>query len=130
MVGGAIDPGAADLDDDALLALVLRELGTTMGVEGAPARHWIFRYPRGIPQYVAGHGRRLAEVARLLAAHPGIHLAGNSYRGISVNAVIAEARHLRSGQTFRTFRTDRASDSRKPQMSEMSEMSGQSREGT
>ena len=94
LVGGAIDPGAADLGDGALTDLVARDLRTTMNLRADPVRHWIFRHPRGIPQYEVGHGARLAEVGRLLAAHPRIVLAGNSYRGISVNATIQEAAGL------------------------------------
>jgi len=94
MVGGALDPDAADLADSGLLDLVARDLRVSMGLTADPVRHWIFRHPRGIPQYVKGHGARLAAAGRALRAHPGIGLAGNSYRGISVNAVIAEARTI------------------------------------
>jgi oxygen-dependent protoporphyrinogen oxidase len=99
MIGGALDHGAVDLGDEALLDVVAKELRETMGLEADPVRHWVFRYRRGIPQYVVGHGRRLAEVGRLLAPHPGIVPAGNSYRGISVNATIQEAAALWPGVT-------------------------------
>jgi len=92
MIGGATDPDAAGLDDDALLAVVADELRSTMGLDTTPARHWIFRHPRGIPQYGIGHRDRLAGMLRRLRQHRGILLAGNSYRGISVNATIQEAR--------------------------------------
>jgi oxygen-dependent protoporphyrinogen oxidase len=92
MIGGATDPSAAELDDAALLDLVVEELSTTMGLTADPIRHWIFRHPRGIPQYEIGHRDRLAAALRRLRAYPGIRLAGNSYRGISVNATIQEAR--------------------------------------
>jgi oxygen-dependent protoporphyrinogen oxidase len=92
MIGGATDPDAAGLDDDALLDLVARELGQTMGLAAAPERHWIFRHPRGIPQYAVGHRGRIADALKRLRPHRGILLAGNSYRGISVNATIEEAR--------------------------------------
>ncbi len=97
MVGGAMDHAAADLSDEDLLDLVARDLKRSMGLIADPERHWIFRHRKGIPQYVPGHGKRLAEVARELAGHPNLMLAGNSYRGISVNSVIAEARGLRGG---------------------------------
>jgi oxygen-dependent protoporphyrinogen oxidase len=91
MVGGALDPRAVDLPDDALQDIVANDLKRTMTLDATPIRTWIFRHRRGIPQYVVGHGKRLAAVARTLAPHEGIHLAGNSYRGVSLNAVLAEA---------------------------------------
>jgi oxygen-dependent protoporphyrinogen oxidase len=97
MVGGARDPAAAGLEDGALLDTVAGDLRRAMGLAAAPRRHWIFRYPRGIPQYARGHGKRLREALSRLAPWPGIHLTGNSYRGISVNAVVAEAAALHRG---------------------------------
>ena len=73
------------------MAVVARDLATSMGLTAAPVRHWIFCHRAGIPQYVPGHGKTLAAVGRALSPWPGIVLAGNSYRGISVNAVVKEA---------------------------------------
>jgi protoporphyrinogen/coproporphyrinogen III oxidase len=95
MVGGAMDAAAVNLPDEALLDLVAADLKVSMGLTATPERHWIFRHQKGIPQYIPGHGARLAKVARLLAPHPRVILAGNSYRGISVNSVVAEAARLR-----------------------------------
>jgi len=94
MIGGATDPDRAGLPDDALLEIVAAELRRTMGLETSPERHWIFRHPRGIPQYRIGHRERLAGALKRLRPHRGILLAGNSYRGISVNATIKEARRI------------------------------------
>jgi oxygen-dependent protoporphyrinogen oxidase len=94
MIGGALDPGAVDLDDGALLATARADLRKAMGLRADPERHWIFRFPRGIPQYEPGHGLRLAEAARMLAPWPTLRLAGNSYRGISVNSCLEEAAPL------------------------------------
>ena len=91
MIGGATDPAAPDLADEDLLATVARDLAASMGLRAAPVRHWIFRHRAGIPQYEPGHGKTLAGVARALRPWPGIVLTGNSYRGISVNAVVREA---------------------------------------
>ena len=38
-----------------------------------------------------GHLSRLERIDGLVAAHSGLHLAGNSYRGVSMNSCIAEA---------------------------------------
>ncbi len=51
----------------------------------------MIRHPLGIPQYTLGHGERLAGIERRLDRLPGLLVAGNSYRGVSVNACVAEA---------------------------------------
>jgi oxygen-dependent protoporphyrinogen oxidase len=91
MIGGALDPGAVALNDDQLLKIVRRDLGAIMGVVGKPEFVRIIRHPRGIPQYVTGHHARLAEIDARLGLVPGLFLAGNSYRALSMNACIAEA---------------------------------------
>jgi oxygen-dependent protoporphyrinogen oxidase len=91
MVGGACDPGAVALDDEQLLAVVRLDLERIMGVRFAPEFVRIIRHSRGIPQYVKGHLERLQQIGTLLEQHPGLHLAGNSYRGVSINACVAEA---------------------------------------
>lgn len=91
MIGGAHDPGILDLDDDALLAQVRADLRTTMGLRAAPEMVRIIRHPRGIPQYTIGHLDRLDRIEQELRRYPGLFVAGNSYRGISINACIAEA---------------------------------------
>jgi oxygen-dependent protoporphyrinogen oxidase len=51
----------------------------------------VIRHARAIPQYVLGHRDRLAAIDRRLRNIPGLFLAGNSYRGIAINACLAEA---------------------------------------
>ncbi len=91
MIGGTRDRQAASLPDDELLGIVRRDLARTMGLSAAPEFVRIIRHPRGIPQYVKGHLARVHQIDTLLQAHPGLYLAGNSYRGISINSCIAEA---------------------------------------
>ncbi len=91
MIGGARDRDAVGLSDRDLLTAVRADLRTTMGIDREPRFVRIFRHPRGIPQYTIGHPKRLKAIAGRLAVHPGLHVAGNSYRGISVNACVAEA---------------------------------------
>lgn len=91
MIGGAHDPEAIRLDDEALLALVARDLAACMGLRDAPTFHRIYRYPSGIPQYRPGHSARLARIRERLALRPGLFVAGNSYGGISLNHCAAEA---------------------------------------
>jgi oxygen-dependent protoporphyrinogen oxidase len=91
MIGGACDPDAVTLDDRELVATVRRDLARTMGLACEPEFIRIIRHRRGIPQYVKGHLARLRRIEALLQAHPGLFLAGNSYRGVSLNACVTEA---------------------------------------
>lgn len=91
MIGGAHDPEAVELDDAALTAQVRADLQKTMDVSVAPYHIRIHRHPRGIPQYTLGHLDRVAAIEARLAAHPRLFVAGNSYRGISMNLCIEEA---------------------------------------
>ena len=91
MIGGALDPEVIDLDDDTLLGIVRIELAQTMGLHVAPEFVRIVRHSRGIPQYTTGHVARLQRIDALLQPHPGLFLAGNSYRGVSINSCVAES---------------------------------------
>jgi oxygen-dependent protoporphyrinogen oxidase len=91
MIGGANDPEAVGLPEGKLLDEVFADLKVAMGIAAKPKFLKIFRHERGIPQYTIGHMARQATIDRRLAAHPRLLVCGNSYRGISVNAVIAEA---------------------------------------
>jgi oxygen-dependent protoporphyrinogen oxidase len=91
MIGGACDTDAVNLDDDDLLAQVRDDLARTMGLACEPEFTRIVRHRRGIPQYVKGHLARMRRIETLLEVHPGLFLAGNSYRGVSLNNCVSEA---------------------------------------
>jgi oxygen-dependent protoporphyrinogen oxidase len=91
MIGGARDREAVALHDAPLLDIVRNDLARAMGLRAVPEFVRIVRHARGIPQYVKGHRARLHQIDTLLQAHPGLYLAGSSYRGVSINACIAEA---------------------------------------
>ena len=94
MIGGARNPEAAKLDDDQLIQLVLADLRKTMGIAATPEFTRVLRHARGIPQYTIGHPQRLARIDARLPTHTGLTLSGNSYRGVAINACVAEARRL------------------------------------
>jgi oxygen-dependent protoporphyrinogen oxidase len=85
MIGGAHDPAAIELTDEQALAQGRDDLARTRGLNATPDPVWILRHPHGIPQYTLGHPERLERIDRRLASWPGLHVTGNSYRGISVN---------------------------------------------
>lgn len=97
MIGGATDLAAVELSDGELLATVRADLEQTMGLRIAPEFVHVFRHWRGIPQYTIGHQARLERIEAALAAHRGLFLAGNSYRGVSINACIEDARRIAGG---------------------------------
>jgi oxygen-dependent protoporphyrinogen oxidase len=88
-VGRAGNEGAAHLDDGALLDLARAELRAVLNITAAPVLARVFRWPRAMPQYVLGHGARLARIDGLLARWPGLLLAGASYRGAGIPDCVA-----------------------------------------
>ncbi len=94
MIGGASDPGAVSLSDDRLLTIVREDLKRTMNISAMPELVRIVRHPRGIPQYTQGHQSRVQRIDTRLKSHPGLFVAGNSFRGVSLNACVADARSV------------------------------------
>lgn len=88
-VGRAGQEGALDGADAELLQLVRGELRRTLGITAPPILHRICRWPKAMPQYTLGHLERLAVIEERLAAHPGLFVAGNAYRGIGIPDCIA-----------------------------------------
>lgn len=91
MVGGAREPDAAALDDDALVARVRAAHRTVLGGDPEPDRAWIARWPEAISQYEIGHPDRIARAEAATRA-AGLELAGSPYRGVAVNECIRQAR--------------------------------------
>jgi hypothetical protein len=104
MVGGATDPDAAAFDEVDLIMMVRHALMETMGVSARPVFARVFRHKRGIPQYTVGHLDRVALIDEGLARHPGLFVAGSSYRGVSMNACIEDAQKI-AGSVLAHLRT-------------------------
>jgi oxygen-dependent protoporphyrinogen oxidase len=100
MLGGAGDPPVMELSDDRLWDTLRREVGPLLGIRGDPAFMRTYRWPRGIPQFTLGHRERRAEIERLAGRHPGLHLIGNAYYGVSLNDCVKMAHRL--GQEIRS----------------------------
>lgn len=82
-VGGE-DPAVLSLSDEELVTGARAELLTVMGVSETPAFTHIARWPRSMAQYTVGHAERVARIESRLRQLPGLHLAGNAYRGIGI----------------------------------------------
>jgi oxygen-dependent protoporphyrinogen oxidase len=85
MVGGARASDVADLDDRKLVSTVLGEIRSITGLTAEPEFTRVFRHPQAIPQYNVGHSRVVEAADRLTDKHPGLYVAGNAFRGVSVN---------------------------------------------
>lgn len=88
-VGGALQPGLLDQEDDQLVAMVLEELGSLLGVRGRPELVDVARHSSAMPQYTVGHDDRVAEIESRLTGHVGLALAGNTLHGIGLPDCIA-----------------------------------------
>ncbi|ADO69732.1 protoporphyrinogen oxidase [Stigmatella aurantiaca] len=94
LMGGARRPDLVGLNEEALAALAQQELREMAGVTASPDFTEAVRWPRGIPQYTVGHLERLSAIDSALARLPGLHLAGNAYKGVGLNDCIRNAAAL------------------------------------
>jgi oxygen-dependent protoporphyrinogen oxidase len=92
MLGGASRPEISALDDASVAALAAHEVSSVLGIVARPLRQWVCRWPSAIAQYTVGHDARKAAIRRLVSAHPGLHVCGTAYDGVSFNDGIASAR--------------------------------------
>jgi oxygen-dependent protoporphyrinogen oxidase len=92
-VGRDGDDRAMTLPDDALVAAVLDDLATTMGVKAAPTELRLTRWPRSFPQPRPGHLAALAGVEAAVArVSPRLAVTGAWARGVGIPACIRGAR--------------------------------------
>ncbi|MGH8777068.1 MAG: protoporphyrinogen/coproporphyrinogen oxidase, partial [Jiangellaceae bacterium] len=79
-------------DDDALVRVVLAELGEALGVRGLPVDSRVTRWGGALPQYAVGHVERMARARAAVDAVPGLAVCGATYDGVGVAACVASAR--------------------------------------
>ena len=91
-LGGASDPGAAELSDDSLVEIATRDVSGVLGVTGLPVLSRVQRWTRAGAQYNVGHAARLARVDQRLAALPGLFVAGSGFQSIGVPDCVADGR--------------------------------------
>lgn len=93
MVGGVRGPELASLPERDLVDLARKELSAIMGISAEPVLARAFFHEKGIPQYLVGHEKRLDRIEGRLAAHPGIFVNSNAYRGIALNDCVRESKN-------------------------------------
>ena len=94
MMGGARTPDLVERSDDECMAIARAELGQVLGVRAEPAHASVFRWPQAIAQYTVGHESRLERVCGLAGLHPGLHVCGTSYDGVSFNHAVKSGRAM------------------------------------
>jgi protoporphyrinogen/coproporphyrinogen III oxidase len=89
IMGGSRAPHCADATDSELVEQARAGLAVLLGVRGYPAAVNVTRWPRAIPQYQPGHGRRVAHLRELLGSWKGLHVAGNYLDGVGLEPTVA-----------------------------------------
>jgi len=90
-MGGVDRPELMTEPDARLAALACEALDRALGLKSGPSRTWVMRQPNAIPQYTLGHRERVAAVMKRIGAFPGLYVAGNAYRGVSVGSILEDA---------------------------------------
>lgn len=93
-VGGTRQPELAALEEKPLSSLVQKELAELMGLSGSPEFTAVKKWKQAIPQYDLQHESRLRAIEAAEQAIPGLHVAGNFRRGISVADCLDQAAEL------------------------------------
>jgi oxygen-dependent protoporphyrinogen oxidase len=88
-VGGALDPQAATIEDERLIAMILDELRDLLGISGRPLLVQVDRWHGAMPQYEVGHLEKVARIEERVTCHPGLALAGAAYEGVGIPQTIA-----------------------------------------
>ncbi len=81
---------ASNDSDEELVASALDGLRRLLGSAPEPARTWVFRWPRAMPQYTVGHLERVRAAEAALPS--GVFLAGAAYGGVGVPDVVRSGR--------------------------------------
>ncbi|HVF29231.1 MAG TPA: protoporphyrinogen oxidase [Pyrinomonadaceae bacterium] len=97
-VGGALQPEAFALDEEAMTRAVGKDLRDLLGIERPPLFAHVEKWPKSMAQYHLGHVERVARIRRRLLNFPTLQLAGNAYGGAGIPDCIrsgeAAAEHL------------------------------------
>jgi oxygen-dependent protoporphyrinogen oxidase len=88
-LGGIRNESLLTATDDALIAIVRRELSEILGdkrisAKIEPEHTQVSRWRRAMAQYAVGHQERIARINARVATLPGLRLAGNAYDGIGI----------------------------------------------
>jgi oxygen-dependent protoporphyrinogen oxidase len=93
-LGGAHDPDAVSLPDEALVTAARSDLARVLGVTAEPALARVYRWPDAGAQHTVGHLSRVETIEQRLAAHGGLFVAGSGFRSAGIPDCVADARRV------------------------------------
>jgi oxygen-dependent protoporphyrinogen oxidase len=88
-VGGPRDQDLVRAGEDRVRAVAIEELETLVGIDARPVRSWAHIWEDGLHKYTVGHLDRVARAESMLAARPGLAVAGAALYGIGLNECIS-----------------------------------------
>ena len=91
-VGRYGDVRPDSLDDDELTAATFTELTAVLDITAPPRHSLVTRWDGAFPQYTVGHLSRTSAIELAVAALPGVAVAGATYRGVGIPAVVGSGR--------------------------------------
>ncbi|NBM18130.1 protoporphyrinogen oxidase [Streptomyces sp. GC420] len=91
-VGRHGEDTAMILDDEELVARSCAELAEAAGLTAEPYAGAVTRWATGLPQYVVGHGERVARVRGEVAKLRTLAVCGAAYDGVGITACVDSAR--------------------------------------
>ncbi|MGE5445605.1 MAG: protoporphyrinogen oxidase, partial [Ignavibacteriales bacterium] len=83
-IGGALQPGVYEWDDDTLIEAMRKEMRDLLGIKAQPLFALVHRHPQSMPQYPVGHLEGISRINDRVKQHRGLALAGNAYGGVGI----------------------------------------------
>jgi len=91
-LGGARRPELAAAPPEQALNVARQELDRVMRITAEPRHVSVVAWPRAIAQYTLGHTVRQHEMRTVLDRHPGLHISGTAFDGVSFNHAVKSGR--------------------------------------
>lgn len=92
-LGGYSQPHLANLSEAEMLEVIKANLFHIFDVVAPPLNYWVFRWPKGNPQYPIGHLDNMDAVeSQLKQVLPQVHLTGSGMRGLGLPDCVRQAR--------------------------------------
>ncbi|MEK7816135.1 MAG: protoporphyrinogen oxidase [Pseudomonadota bacterium] len=98
MVGGARHPDILAKSREALTALALKEVQTTLKTEASPIETFFVQWPKAIPQYDVAYTQAERGLEEELKKWKGLYLVANYRKGVSLNDCIENAYQAAFGE--------------------------------